>query len=77
MEVNQIPVPGEVELFEEAELRIFNGGEGLLDFGSALILRMFNYRIGRGRIRDRSRFLENGLPVFEIRRFHWAAQPTR
>ncbi len=42
MEVNQIPVPGEVELFEEAELRIFNGGEGLLDFGSALILRMSN-----------------------------------
>ena len=48
MEVNQTPVPGEEELFEEAEFGIFNGGEGWLDFGGGLILRLFNNTEVRG-----------------------------
>lgn len=42
IQVNQTPVPGEEELFEEAGVGTFNGGEGLLNFGGALILCVFN-----------------------------------
>jgi Tol biopolymer transport system component len=42
VQVDQTPVLEADELFENEEVGLFNGGEGLLDFGGALILRMFN-----------------------------------
>ena len=42
VQVNQTPVPDAGELYENEELGLFNGGEGLLNFGGALVLRMFN-----------------------------------
>jgi hypothetical protein len=39
---NQTEVSGTNDLFQNDSLRMFNGGEGLLDFGSDLRLRMFN-----------------------------------
>ena len=42
VQVDQTPIPGEGDLFDESEVGLFNGGEGLLDFGSALVLHLFN-----------------------------------
>ena len=39
---NRNEISGTNDLFQNDSLRMFNGGEGLLDFGSDLRLRMFN-----------------------------------
>ena len=42
VEKNKNRVSGEDKLFQNDSIGLINGGEGLLDFGSALILRIFN-----------------------------------
>lgn len=39
---NDNPVAGVDQLFENDSVRVFGGGEGLLDFGGGLLLRAFN-----------------------------------
>ena len=44
VEVDQVPLPKETDqpMLEGSKVGLFNGGEGLLNFGGALILHMFN-----------------------------------
>jgi len=48
VEHNDEQVGATDDLFQNDSLHIFNGGEGLLDFGSGLLIRMFNDTIAGG-----------------------------